>query len=95
MAKDDTPISIGDIFPGHRKVLYFWSRYDLSDWHFERLKKVFRVSADELDSVRLRFPTPHYLRTKYYFRFVLGVIALALVITTGVLIASVYLAIAR
>jgi hypothetical protein len=58
-------IGIGDIQPKHSRVIHIWSNLDVARFHFTNLKHALRISADELDSVRLRFPVPHYLWTKY------------------------------
>jgi hypothetical protein len=58
------PIAVGDIQPGHSRVMHLWSRADRADFHFDKAKKWLHVSADELDVVRFRFPMPTYLSTK-------------------------------
>jgi hypothetical protein len=63
--KQHSPINIGDIQPKHHRVVHLWSSIDLSDNFFKDVKKAIRISADEVHSVKLRFPLPRYLRTKY------------------------------
>jgi hypothetical protein len=63
--KKGQPIGLGDIQPKHSRVIYIWSDVDTSDFNFAWFKHFLRISADELDSVRLRFPMPRYLRKKY------------------------------
>jgi hypothetical protein len=63
------PIVVGDIQPKRSRVIHLWCSADMSDFHFGPLKnKLIRISADELDSVRRRFPMPQYLWKKYQFR---------------------------
>lgn len=57
-------VGVGDIQPKHSRVLHIWTSADVSDFNFDPIKGLLRISADELDSVRLRFPMPRYLRTK-------------------------------
>jgi hypothetical protein len=62
-------ISVGDIQPKHSRPIHIWVFADASDFNFSFLKKrLLRVSADELDTVQLRFPMPRYLWKKYEFR---------------------------
>jgi hypothetical protein len=63
--KKAQPFSVGDIQPKHSRVMHIWCNVDVSEFDFFRLKRVLRISADEFDSVLLRFPAPRYLRTKY------------------------------
>jgi hypothetical protein len=64
------PIVVGDIQPKRSRVIHLWCSADMSDFDFGPLKnKLIRISADELDSVRRRFPTPRYLWKKYQLRF--------------------------
>ena len=48
------PISVGDIRPKHSRVMHIWCNVDVSKFEFSRLKSLLRISADELDSVRLK-----------------------------------------
>jgi hypothetical protein len=89
-AVGDKPINIGDIFPGHQKVLHIWCRYDWTAYQFARLKKLVRVSADELDSVHLRFPMPAYLRSKIIERLFTAVVILFMVMAICGFIGQVY-----
>jgi hypothetical protein len=70
-------VPIGDIQPGHVRSLYIWTGNDMSDFDFSFIKKLFHVSADELDAVRFRFPMPRYILGKYaeYAKFVFLTIA--------------------
>jgi hypothetical protein len=63
--KKAQPISVGDIQPKHSRVMHIWCNVDVSEFDLSRLKSLLRISADEFDSVRLRFPMPRYLWTKY------------------------------
>jgi hypothetical protein len=63
-------ISVGDIQPKHARVVHIWCNVDVSEFAFSVLKHLLQISADELDSVRLRFPMPRYLWKKYEFRLV-------------------------
>jgi hypothetical protein len=56
---------VGDLQPTHSRVIHIWTTADVSDFDFGRVKSLLRISADELDSVHLRFPMPRYLWTKY------------------------------
>jgi hypothetical protein len=59
-------ISLGDIQPKHSRSIHIWVFADVSDFDFSFFKKrLLRVSADELDTVQLRFPMPRYLWKKY------------------------------
>ena len=79
-------VPIGDIQPGHVRSLYIWTGTDMSDFDFNFVKKLFHVSADEVDAVRFRYPTPGYIGGKYaeYAKFVF--------ITTAVLFCLVMIA---
>jgi hypothetical protein len=68
--KQGQPIGVGDIQPKHSRVIHIWCNVDVSDFNFFPLKRLLRISADELDSVRLRFPMPRYLWKKYDLRLV-------------------------
>jgi hypothetical protein len=61
-------IGVGDIQPKHSRVIHIWCNADVSDFNFSYLKRLLRISADELDTVRLRFPMPRYLWKKYELR---------------------------
>ena len=78
--KKAQPISVGDIQPKHSRVMHIWCNVDVTKFEFSHLKGLLRISADELDSVRLRFPMPRYLWTKYepqlFLIFILLVFAL-------------------
>jgi hypothetical protein len=63
-------IPIGDLQPHHKSVVQIWSSEQLGGW---TLKKTFRISADEIDRVRMRFPMPGYLKVVYQKRFLLMV----------------------
>jgi hypothetical protein len=63
-------IGVGDIQPKHSRVMHIWCNVDVSEFHFSVLKHLLRISADELDSVRLRFPMPRYQWKKYEFRLI-------------------------
>ena len=76
--KEGQPIGLGDIQPKHSRVIHIWSNVDMSEFHFVWFKRLLWISADELDSVRLRFPTPRYLRIKYVNRFSLPISLLCL-----------------
>jgi hypothetical protein len=71
------PIDLGDIQPKHFRVIHIWCPVDISDFNFEWLKHFLRISANELDSVRLRFPMPRYLWKKYEIRFLITSILLS------------------
>ena len=66
--KKGQPIGVGDIQPKHSRVIHIWCNADVSDFNFSYLKRLLRISADELDTVHLRFPMPRYLWTKYELR---------------------------
>jgi hypothetical protein len=63
--KKGQPIGVGDIQPKHSRVIHIWSNVDMSDFNFFAVKHFLRISADEIDSVRMRFPMPRYLWKKY------------------------------
>jgi hypothetical protein len=65
------PILVGDIQPRHNRVVDLWSKDDLLESDLPVLKKTFKISADELDVVRFRFPMPQYLNTKVGDRILL------------------------
>ena len=68
--QQEQPFFVGDIQPKRSRVIHLWCRADMSDFNFAPLKnKLIRISADELDSVRRRFPMPRYLWKKYELRF--------------------------
>jgi hypothetical protein len=80
---------VGDIQPKRSQMINLWCMADMSDFDFGPLKNRFiRISADELDSVRLRFPTPRYVVTKYVFRMGWIFAALATSVNIGVWILS-------
>jgi hypothetical protein len=64
-AVKDMPIHVGDIQPGHNKVLHMWTTSDYSDYWFPSIKSMFSMSADELHSTRKTYPLPTYLRTRF------------------------------
>jgi hypothetical protein len=66
--KEGLPVPIGDIQPRHHRLVHIWLLGDMTLYDFSRVRKWLRISADELDSVRFRYPMPHYLRTKYQIR---------------------------
>ena len=68
--KKGQAITIGDIQPKHSRVIHIWSNADMSDCNFFTVKQFLRISADELDSVRFRFPMPWYLGKKYELRLI-------------------------
>jgi hypothetical protein len=69
--QQEQPFFVGDIQPKRSRVIHLWCLADMSDFNFAPLKnKLIRISADELDSVRLRFPMPGYLWGKYELRIV-------------------------
>jgi hypothetical protein len=90
-AKKGEVIRLGDIQPQHFRVVHIWSNVDVSDFNFAWFKQLLRISADELDSVRLRFPTPRYLRKKYESR--ISIVLYLLVI--GATAISLYLGVIR
>jgi hypothetical protein len=69
-------LGLGDIQPKHSCTVHVWTPADISNFNFSILKKLFRLSADELDSVHFRFPMPNYLRWKYLDRLMLSFIFL-------------------
>jgi hypothetical protein len=76
---------VGDIQPKRSQMIHLWCMADISDFYFGPLKKrLIRISADELDSVRLRFPTSRYVVTKYVFRMGWIFAALATSVNIGV-----------
>jgi hypothetical protein len=86
--KKAQPISVGDIQPKHSRVMHIWCNVDVSEFDLSRLKSLLRISADEFDSVRLRFPMPRYLWTKYepplvLIFIVLGFAALFIALYSG------------
>src|ERR1700730_477963 len=56
--KKAQPVSVGDIQPTHSRLITVWCNVDVSKFDFPVLKHLLRISADELDSVHLRFPMP-------------------------------------
>lgn len=74
-------ISVGDIQPKHSRLIHIRVFTDASDCAFSFLKRrLLRVSADELDTVELRFPMPGYLRNKYAFRSIWSFLIFAFLI---------------
>jgi hypothetical protein len=75
--KKGISIDVGDIQPKHSRVIHIWSNADTS-FKLGWFKHFLRISANELDAVRLRFPTPPYLRDEYATRilFVFGLLFL-------------------
>jgi hypothetical protein len=69
-AKKGQITGVGDIQPKHSRVIHIWTIADVSEFNFSVLKSLLRISADELDSVRRRFPMPRYLRQKNELRLV-------------------------
>lgn len=67
--KEGAPIPVGDMPPDHEKVLHIWTHSDLSDHQFGTVKRMFRMSADELHSTRKRFPSLRYQSSKLWNRF--------------------------
>jgi hypothetical protein len=63
--KRGKPNVVGDIQPGHSRVMHVWSLMDMTDSNFASIKNLLQVSADERDSVSVRFPMPSYIRTKH------------------------------
>ena len=59
-------IPIGELQPHHKSVVQIWSSNSIGGW---KLKKRFRISADEIDRVRMRIPMPEYLKAVYQLRF--------------------------
>jgi hypothetical protein len=69
--KKGQPVRLGDIQPMHSCTVHVWTPHaDMSAFNFSMLRKLFRLSADELDSVHFRFPMPRYLTTKYIGRLI-------------------------
>jgi hypothetical protein len=69
-------VAVGDIQPKHSRIIHIWTNVDTSEFNFSWFKRFLRISADELDSVRLRLPMPRYLWKKYDFRFIWTFLAL-------------------
>ncbi|RWD14164.1 MAG: hypothetical protein EOS74_19470 [Mesorhizobium sp.] len=77
------PLLVGDIAPGHERIVHFWSLSDYSDSHLG-MKTRYRMSADEIDSTSVRFPLPQYIKKR-----IIGWSLLAFnVITWGGIVAS-------
>jgi hypothetical protein len=76
-------ISIGELQPHHKSVVQIWSSDRIGGWN---LKKRFRISADEIDRVRMRFPMPEYLKMVYRQRLVNAMVYFWIVFTVGGLI---------
>jgi hypothetical protein len=83
-SKSVKAVPIGDIQPGHVRSLYVWT-VDMSDFDFGKIKKFFHVSADELDGVRFRFPTPGYIKGKYAQVFLTMMVLFALMMVAGMI----------
>jgi hypothetical protein len=60
----DVVIQIGDIIPKHERTIHFWLMTNVTDYPYTSLKKAFEVSADEIDSVRIKLPAPGYLQDR-------------------------------
>jgi hypothetical protein len=60
----DGKIALGDIHPRHVCKVHLWNTMSQYKLHPEP-KKEFRLSANEIDSVRYRLPLPGYLRWRY------------------------------
>ena len=70
--EDGKKIELGNLQPQHCVKLHMWSGYDVGV-RITDLKKLLRVSADEIDRVSLRFPLPPYQKYRYVRRL-LGVL---------------------
>jgi hypothetical protein len=67
--QNDVAINVGDIMPRHDRMLHIWSVLDLAGVSFSFLKGSFEISADEIDTVRIRYPLPGYLHNRYHDNF--------------------------
>jgi hypothetical protein len=82
--KQEQLFVVGDIQPKRSQVIHLWCMADVSRFDFGPLKnRLIRISADELDSVRRRFPTPRYVLGKYGFRIAWIIAALSWAVTIG------------
>ena len=66
----DGKVALGDIHPRHVCNVHIWNTTSQYKLHPEP-KKEFRLSANEIDSVRYRLPLPGYLRWRYAGRAIL------------------------
>lgn len=76
--KKGQPFVVGDIQPKHSRVIHIWTNADVSNFNFGPLKSLLRISADELDTVRMRFPMPRYVETKIGPRLLWALCALVI-----------------
>lgn len=60
-------IELGNLQPDHCLNLHVWCGYDVGRRGTE-LKKILRVSADEIDRVQFRYPLPDYQKYRYVMR---------------------------
>jgi hypothetical protein len=81
--KQGSSTTVGDIQPSHSRLIHIWTRPSAADWQFGAFKKSLRISADELDSLRMKFPWPTYLRSKYLSLLLVVVLVLVLSAIAG------------
>jgi len=78
--KAGEPISVGDIQPRHSRTAHIWTFSKRTDHAFSTVRKLLRISADEIDAVRLKFPLPPYLKDMYGRRVFIGVTIIGLLL---------------
>jgi hypothetical protein len=81
----EAKIPIGELQPHHKSLVQIWSSEPLRGSWME-LKERFRISADELDRVRIRYPMPEYLKQIYEDRFGVTAIGVLFALTIGIII---------
>ncbi|MCW0218433.1 MAG: hypothetical protein OJI67_08945 [Prosthecobacter sp.] len=64
-ARTDERIELGDLQPGKKFVVRFWTLGKASTMWALLLRRKVAVSADEIDHIRWKFPLPEYLARKY------------------------------
>ncbi len=57
----DTKIEVGDLQPRHDTTLYIWLNRRVAGEAWVDARKLFLVSANEIDKVHFRYPAPAYL----------------------------------
>jgi hypothetical protein len=85
--EDGTPITVGDIVPDHEQTVILWAKdVEIAGHSFTDVKRAVRATADDVNTVRYRFPLPQYLQSKLLGRAFNLVLLLLMVAVIGAVV---------
>lgn len=80
---------VGDVFPNDHMMIHVWLWSIASIDTIAFARRAIKISAEEIDSVKVRFPLPDYIRDQKSWRAMAIMLCLAALISVAILAANI------